>query len=63
MACDRCGNPTNNENAAAATSTATAAAAGGDDKVAPIVFNLETGSTEAVPKPLDNIAEEEKDTD
>ena len=53
----------NNENAAAATSTATAAATGGADKVAPVVFNLETGSAEAVPKPLDNIAEEEKDTD
>ena len=43
--------------AAAATETATATVAGAD-KVAPAVFNLETGATETAPKPLDNIAEE-----
>lgn len=45
----------------AATSAATATTSTpAEDKVAPVVFNLETGETEAVPKPLAGIAEEEE---
>lgn len=33
----------------------------GADKVAPIVFNLDSGAAEAVPKPLEGIAEDEGD--
>ena len=42
----------------AATTAASATPA--EDKVAPVVFNLETGQTEAQAKPLAGIAEEEE---
>jgi hypothetical protein len=40
-----------------------AASATGVDKVAPVVFNLETGATEAMAKPLAGISEEIEGTD
>lgn len=45
--------------AAAAATTSTTEVAGVNDKVAPVVFNLETGQAEASAKPLEGIAEDE----
>ena len=36
---------------------------GSADKVAPVVFNLETGEAEDVPKPLAGVAEEDEKSD
>lgn len=45
--------------AAAAATTSTTSVAGSNDKVAPVVFNLETGEAETAARPLEGIAEEE----
>lgn len=46
-----------------AGATDSAANPGAADKVAPVVFNLETGKAEEVPKPLAGVAEEDEKED